>query len=247
MISIKTAREIEIMKEGGKIAAHILKLLGKSACPGIETRELDQIARQEIKKAGAKAAFLNHRGYPAATCISINDEVVHGIPSDKVIKEGDIVGIDLGVLHRGYHSDTAITVGVGKISAEKKRLLEITEKSLYEGLSLVKEGVYLGDIQSKIQKTIEKAGYSVVRDLAGHGIGKNLQEPPSIPNFGKPKTGPILKEGMVLAIEPMVATGDWHVKILKDGWTVVTADGSDSAHFEHTIAVTKRGFEILTN
>ena len=247
MISIKTAREIEIMKEGGKIAAHILKILAKNAKPGVKTKDLEKQAGKEIKKAGVKPSFLGHAGYPAAICVSINDEVVHGIPNDIKIKEGDIVGLDLGILHRGYHSDTAVTVGVGKISTEKKKLLEITEKSLDAGLSLVKEGVYLGDIQSKIQKTIEKAGYSVIRDLAGHGIGKNLQEPPSIPNFGKPKTGPILKQGMVLAIEPMVSAGDWHVKILNDGWTVVTADGSDSAHFEHTIAVTKRGFEILTN
>jgi len=246
MISIKTAREIEIMKEGGKIAAHILKILAKNAKAGVETKDLDKIAQQEMKKAGVKPSFLGHAGYPAAICISINNEVVHGIPDDKVIEEGDIVGLDLGVLHRGYHSDTALTVGVGKISSKKKRLLEITQKSLYDGLALVKEGVHLGDIQSRIQKTIEKAGYSVIRDLAGHGIGKNLQEPPSIPNFGKPKTGPILKEGMVLAIEPMVSIGDCQVKILEDGWTVVTADGSDSAHFEHTIAVTKRGYEILT-
>jgi len=247
MISIKSKKQIEIMKEGGKIAAHILKILVKNTKPGVKTKDLEKQAREEINKAGVKPSFLGHAGYPATICVSVNDEVVHGIPSDKVIKEGDIIGIDLGILYRGYHSDTAKTVGVGKISVEKKKLLEITEKSLYEGLSLVKEGVYLGDVQNRIQKTIEKAGYSVIRDLAGHGIGKNLQEPPSIPNFGKPKTGPILKEGMVLAIEPMVSRGDWHVKILEDGWTVVTVDGSDSAHFEHTIAVKKDGFEILTN
>jgi len=246
MISIKSKKEIEIIREGGKIAARILKILAKNAKAGVKAKDLDKIARQEIKKAKVKPSFLGHAGYPATICVSIDDGVVHGIPTDRKFKEGDIVGLDLGVEYRGYHSDTAITVGVGRISKEKKRLLEITEKSLYEGLSLVKDGVYLGDVQNKIQKTIEKAGYSVIRDLAGHGIGKNLQEPPSIPNFGKPGTGPILKEGMVLAIEPMVAEGDWHVKILDDGWTVVMADGSASAHFEHTIAVKKDGYEILT-
>ena len=246
MISIKSKKEIEIMKEGGKIAAHILKILVKNAKPGVKAKDLDKIAKVEMKKAGVKPSFLDHAGYPAAICVSINNEVVHGIPNDKKIQEGDIVGLDLGVLNRGYHSDTAVTIGIGEIDSKKRNLLKVAEKSLHEGLSLIKEGVYLGDIQSRIQKTIENAGCSVIRDLAGHGIGKNLQEPPSIPNFGKPKTGPVLKEGMVLAIEPMVAAGDWHVKISEDGWTVVTVDGSDSAHFEHTVAVKKDGFEILT-
>jgi len=246
MISIKSEKEIEVMREGGKIAARILKLLAKKTKAGLKTGDLDKIARKEIKKAGVEASFLGHTDYPATICVSINDGVVHGIPGDQIIQEGDIVGIDLGVLYRGYHTDTAVTIPVGEIDSQKKRLLGTTEKSLHEGLSLVEDGVYLGDIQSRIQKIIEDAGYSVIRDLAGHGIGKNLQESPSIPNFGKPKTGPILKEGMVIAIEPMVSTGNWRVKILEDGWTVVTADGSDSAHFEHTVAVTKKGFEILT-
>ena len=246
MISIKSKKEIEIIREGGKIAARILKILAQNAQPGITGKELEKKAQQEIKKAKVKPSFLGHAGYPAATCVSIDEGVVHGIPSDRVLKEGDIVGIDLGVEYRGYHSDTAITVGVGKINNQKRRLLEITEKSLHQGLSLIKPGVSLGDIQNRIQTIVEKAGYSVIRDLAGHGIGKNLQEEPSIPNFAKPGTGPVLKQGMVLAIEPMVAEGDWHVKILDDGWTVVTADGSDAAHFEHTIAITKDGYEILT-
>ncbi len=246
MISLKSKKEIEIMREGGRIAARILNILAKKAKPGVKSIDLEKVARDNIKKTGAKAAFLNHRGYPAAICVSVNNEVVHGVPSNKTIKDGDLVGIDLGIYFKGYYSDTAITVPIGKISDLEKKLLEVTKQSLDEAIAIIKPGIYLGDIQNKIQKRIEGAGFSVIRDLAGHGIGKELQEPPSIPNFGKPKTGAILKEGMVLAIEPMVATGNWPVKILADGWTVVTADGSDTAHFEHTIAVTKKGSEILT-
>ena len=246
MINIKSSKEIEIMREGGKIAAQFLNLLKDSVKPGITTKELDLLVAKEIKKRGVRASFLGHGGFPASICTSINSEVVHGIPSGRILREGDIVGLDLGIFHQGYHTDAAITVGVGKISLEKQQLIKITKKALDEGISMIKSGVYLGDIQNRIQKIVEGAGYSVIRDLAGHGIGKNLQENPSIPNFGKKSAGPVLKEGMVLAIEPMVAVGDWHVKILKDGWTVVTCDGSLSAHFEHTVAVRKDGLEILT-
>lgn len=246
MINLKSEDEIKIMKEGGKIAARILNLLAKYVKPGITTQALDDLASDEIKKSGAKASFLGHAGYPANICTSVNSEVVHGIPKDRVLLEGDIVGIDLGIYYKGYHIDTALTVPVGKISKGKIRLLSTTEKALYAGIKLVKPGVFLGDVQSAIQEVIEKNNFAIVKDLAGHGVGKELQEDPSIPNYGKKKTGPILKAGMVLAIEPMITNGDWHVKILPDGWTVVTLDGSDSAHFEHTVAVTKNGHEILS-
>ena len=246
MINIKSASELEIMREGGKIAARILKMVADSCKEGITTKELDILAAREIKKAKVKASFLGHAGYPASICVSVNSEVVHGIPGGRILREGDIVGIDLGIFHRGFHSDTATTVNVGKIDFAKKELIKITSNALKEAISMVRPGVHLGDIQNRIQKIIEGAGFGVIRDLAGHGIGCNLQEMPSIPNFGKRGTGPILKAGMVLAIEPMVSLGDWHVKILKDGWTVATIDGSLSAHFEHTIAVTNDGCEVLT-
>ena len=244
MINIKTEKELEIMREGGKIAARILNLLAQKVKPGITTKELDLIAAAEIKKSGAKASFLGHAGFPASICTSINSEVVHGIPSGRILRDGDLVGIDLGILFMGYHNDTALTVPVGKIDYPKKELLNITQKSLAEALDIIRPGIHLGDIGHRIQKIVEGAGYSVIRDLAGHGIGRELQENPSIPNFGRPGSGPVLKKGMVLAIEPMVSAGDWQVKILKDGWTVVTCDGSLSAHFEHTVAVTADGHEI---
>jgi len=246
MINIKTEKELEIMREGGKIAARILNLLAQKVKPGITTKELDLIAAAEIKKSGAKASFLGQAGFPASICTSINSEVVHGIPSGRILRDGDLVGIDLGILFMGYHNDTALTVPVGKIDYPKKELLKITQKSLAEALDIIRPGIHLGDIGHRIQKIVEGAGYSVIRDLAGHGIGRELQENPSIPNFGRPGSGPVLKKGMVLAIEPMVSAGDWQVKILKDGWTVVTCDGSLSAHFEHTVAVTADGHEILT-
>lgn len=246
MINIKTTDELDKMREGGKIAARILKKTAEMVRPGITTKDLDDITAREINKAGAKASFLGHAGYPASICTSVNSEVVHGIPSNRILREGDIFGIDLGILFKGFHTDTALTVPVGKIDYAKKELIKITKKSLDEGISIIKPGLHLGDIQHRIGKIIEGAGYSVIRDLAGHGIGRDLQENPSIPNFGRQNSGPVLKEGMVLAIEPMVAAGDWHVKILKDGWTVATLDGSLSAHFEHTVTVTKNGFEILT-
>jgi methionyl aminopeptidase len=245
-ISIKTKKEIEIMRAGGKIAARVLGMVGRAAQPRMTTKELDELATKEIEKAGAKPAFKGHRGYPAATCISINDTIVHGIPSEEKIKEGDLVGIDLGVLYKGFYTDTAKTVGIGKISKENQRLLDVTEISLVKAIRSIRPGIYLGDIQTLIQKEIESAGFGVIRDLSGHGIGKELQEEPSIPNFGEKGTGVILKEGMTIAIEPMVSQGDWHAKVLDDGWTVKTADGSNSAHFEHTILVTKNGAEVLT-
>jgi len=246
MIKPKSPDQIEKMRKGGKIAARILNLLKDSVKPGITTQDLDIIAQKEIKKTGVTASFLNFHGYPASICASVNSEVVHGIPAGRILREGDIVGIDLGILYDGYHTDIAITVPVGKIDYEKNELIKITKQSLDEGLSIIRPGIKLGDIQNRIQKIAEGAGYSVIRDLSGHGIGENLQEYPSIPNFGEANAGPVLEEGYTLAIEPMVAMGDWHVKVLKDGWTVETEDGLPAAHFEHTIAVTRDGYEILT-
>ena len=245
-ISLKKDKEIAIMRAGGKITARVLNKLKKEIKPGITTSKLDQIAEKLIAKSGAKPAFKGFYGYPASTCISVNDELVHTIPTAKKIQEGDIVGLDLGIFYQGYYTDAAITVGVGKISPKAKKLIQVTKESLEGAIQAVKEDIYLGDIQALIQEKIERAGFGVIRDLSGHGVGKNLQEEPSIPNFGKRGTGPILKEGMTLAIEPMVSAGDWHIKVLDDGWTVKTADGSLSAHFEHTIVVTKDGAEILT-
>lgn len=234
------------MKEGGKIAARILKLVSKAAKPGITTKKLDGIAALEIRKAGARASFLGHAGFPSSICTSVNSEIVHGIPLKRMLKDGDILGIDLGIKWKKYHTDTAATIGIGEIDFAKRQLIQITKKALEEAIKKIKPGIHLGDVQNHLQNIIESAGYSVIRDLSGHGIGKNLQESPTIPNFGRKGTGPVLKEGMVLAIEPMVSAGDWHVKISKDGWTVILIDGSLGAHFEHTVALTKHGCEVLT-
>lgn len=245
-INLKTEEEIKIMREGGKIAASILNQLKSLVKTGITTEFLDQEAGKMIQKAGAKASFLNFQGYPASICTSVNEEVVHGIPSNRALKEGDIIGIDLGIFYQGFHTDTAITCGVGNISPEAQKLIEVTQKSLEKAIFLAKPGIFLGDIGSEIQNFVENEGFSVVRNLVGHGVGRELQEEPAVPNFGKKGTGVILKEGMTIAIEPMVNVGNYQVKILNDGWTVVTADKSLSAHFEHTIVVTSNGSEILT-
>lgn len=245
-IDLKSNEEIAIMRAGGKIAARVLSELARSAVPGKTILELDAQAEEIIENAGAKPSFKGFHGYPAAICVSVNNEVVHGIPSKRILKEGDIVGIDVGVYYQGFHTDTAITIAIGKISSEAQKLIDVTKKSLDAAIKIIKPDIYLGDVQAEIQQIIEAAGYGVIRDLAGHGVGKNLQEAPSIPNYGKKGTGIILKEGMTLAIEPMVSAGDWRVRVLDDGWTVVASDGSLSAHFEHTIAVTKNGGEILT-
>jgi methionyl aminopeptidase len=245
-INLKTKEEIEIMRCGGKIAARVLDVLEKSAKPGMTTLELNNMAEEIIVTSGAKPSFKGFKGYPSATCISINNEIVHGIPSDREIETGDIIGVDVGVYFQGFHTDTAITFGVGEISPKTQKLIDITKKSLENGLGKIKAGVFLGDVQFAIQSTIEQAGYSVIRDLTGHGVGKELQEAPSISNYGRKGQGLILEEGMTLAIEPMVAQGDYHVNILSDGWTVITTDDSLAAHFEHTIVVTKDGCDVLT-
>jgi methionyl aminopeptidase len=245
-IILKSKKEIEIMKKGGQIAASVLNQLKYKVKPGITTKSLDKYAEELIRNARAIASFKNFHNYPASVCISVNKEVVHGIPSDRILKEGDIVGIDLGILYQGYHTDTAMTCGVGKISIEAQKLINTTQKALEIAIIAVRPGNHLSDIGYTIQSYVEKEGYSVVRTLVGHGIGHNLQEEPAVPNYGKKGQGIVLKEGMTIAIEPMINVGKHSVKILKDGWTVVTADKSLSAHFEHTIAITKNSPIILT-
>lgn len=245
-VTIKNKEEIEIMRQGGSIAASVLENLKKAAKPGMTVLELDALADREIIKAGATPSFKGFKGYPAATCISVNEEIVHGIPTARKIKDGDVVGIDVGVFYKGLHVDTAITIGIGSITFAAKKLIEVTKRSLENGLRQIKPGIHLGDVQAEIQTTIESAGFSVIRDLTGHGVGRELQEAPSIPNYGKAGEGIVLTEGMTLAIEPMVSVGDWHIKVKDDGWTIAMADGSLSAHFEHTVLVTKDGYEILT-
>ena len=246
MIILKTNEEIAIMREGGKILAEILKELAKEAKSGVMTKELDDYAEELILKYKATPSFRGYNGYPTALCVSINEEVVHGIPSERKLKTGDIVGLDLGIYYKGLCTDSAVTVGVGKISQKAKRLIGATKKSLYRGISAVKSGASIGDIGFAVQSYAEDQGFSVVRDLTGHGVGKKVHEPPQIPNYGKKGKGLKLKKGMTIAIEPMINEGKYFVHQQKDGWTFVTSDGNLSAHFEHTMAVTKNGCEILT-
>ena len=250
MISLKSAREIEIMRRANVIVAEILKELKKKAAPGVTTLALDALAEELTYKKKAQPAFKGYsmagRVYPRALCTSINEEIVHGIPSDRALREGDIVGLDFGVIYEGFYGDAAVTVGVGKVSEEAQRLMQVTEESLYKGIEQLREGNRLGDLSSVIQKTVEGAGFSVVRVFVGHGIGKKLHEEPPVPNYGDPDRGIRLKEGMVLAIEPMVNVGGYDVEIKEDGWTAVTKDGSLAAHFEHSVAITKNGPYILS-
>jgi methionyl aminopeptidase len=247
MIELKSPQEIELMKAAGRIVAETHKLVKEEAKPGVSTLKLDELAEDFIRSQGAIPAFLNYRGYPATLCISIDEEVVHGIPSKKrIIKEGQLVSIDVGAKKDGYFGDAARSFFVGDPDEDAVKLLRITEEALAHGIEQALPGNFLGDISFAIQKTAEDNGFSVVRDLVGHGIGKHLHEEPQVPNYGTPKTGIKLKEGMTLAIEPMVNIGTWMVKILEDEWTVITTDGSRSAHFENTIVITKEGPEILT-
>ncbi len=246
MIPLKTAEEIQIMREANRIVGEVLKELKRIIRPGINTSLLDRKAEEGIRKRGAIPAFKGYRGYPAVLCVSVNEEVVHGIPGRRILREGDIVSLDLGVKYRGFYGDAAVTLPVGKISEKARKLLQTTRNALYQAIEKAIVGNYLGDISWAIQSYVEKEGFQVVRDFVGHGIGENLHEEPQIPNFGNPGTGPRLEEGMVLAIEPMVNEGTWEVKILEDGWTAVTLDGSLSAHFEHTVAVTRDGPYILS-
>lgn len=250
MISLKSAREIEIMRRANVIVAEILKELKKKAAPGVTTLELDALAEELTYKKKARPAFKGYsmagRVYPRALCTSINEEIVHGIPSDRALREGDIVGLDFGVIYEGFYGDSAVTVGVGKVSEEAQRLMQVTEESLYKGIEQLREGNRLGDLSSVIQKTVEGAGFSVVRVFVGHGIGEKLHEEPPVPNYGDPDRGIRLREGMVLAIEPMVNVGGYEVVIKEDGWTAVTKDGSLAAHFEHSVAITKNGPYVLS-
>ncbi|ADG04953.1 type I methionyl aminopeptidase [Kyrpidia tusciae] len=246
MIVSKSKAELEWMREAGRIVALALKETAQAVEPGITTRELDRIADHVIRKNGAIPSFKGYHGYPASICASVNEELVHGIPGDRKLVEGDIVSIDIGAQYHGYHGDAAITVPVGSISEEARRLLDVTEASLYKGIEKAVVGNRLSDISHAVQVYVEQHGFSVVRDYVGHGVGQEMHEDPQIPNFGPPGHGPRLKPGMVLAIEPMVNAGSYHVKTLPDNWTVVTVDGSLAAHFEHTVAVTEGEPEILT-
>lgn len=247
MIVLKTAREIAIMSEACRISAGALRVAGEAVEPGVTTAEIDRIAENYIRKHGAKPNFKGYNGYPATACISINNEVIHGIPSKhRVIKAGDIVSIDLGATYEGFNGDNAATFAAGDVSVEAKRLMDVTKESLYKGISAAIAGNRIGDIGSAVQTYVEANGFSVVRDYVGHGVGTKLHEAPEVPNYGKPNHGIRLVPGMTIAIEPMVNQGDYKVNVLPDGWTVLTKDGSLSAHFEHTVAITADGPKILT-
>ncbi len=246
MIHIRRPEEIERIGESCRIVAEALDLAASMAVPGALTGDIDRKLEDLIRDRGAEPSFLGYRGYPASTCISVNEQVVHGIPGDRELIEGDIVGIDVGACKSGYHGDSARTFGVGTISDVAARLLRVTLEALLAGIGAARPGARLGAISNAVQSRAEEAGFSVVRDLVGHGIGRKLHEEPQIPNYGPADAGPILREGMVLAIEPMVNSGAYAVRVMEDEWTVVTFDGSLSAHFEHTIVVTREGARILT-
>ncbi|MDP2864510.1 MAG: type I methionyl aminopeptidase [bacterium] len=247
MITIKTKEEIEIMRGGGEILAKIMKELGKKVQPGITTKKLDRLAESLILKSGGKCSFKGYEEYPSCLCTSINEEIVHALPSDRALKEGEIISLDLGILYKGFHTDMAVTFPVGKVDPETQRLIRVTKKSLKRGIKKVHPGNTFGDIGNTIQRYIESQGFNVVRDLCGHGIGREIHEEPQILNYGKRHTGPEIKEGMVFCLEPMVTIGEWKIKKTKDGYGFKTQDGSLSAHFEHTMAVTKDGCQVLTN
>lgn len=246
MVILKQPDEIDKARASNRIVAEVLNVLREKVKPGVTTRELDKIAEGVAEKRRAKPAFKGYRGYPFSLCTSVNDEVVHGMPSNRILVEGDIIGLDFGIYHQGLYGDAAITLPVGKIGEQAANLMKVTEQSLYSAINQVCVGNRLGDISAAVQETVEAAGYSIVRDFVGHGVGKSLHEEPQIPNFGKKGRGIELKKGMILAIEPMVNAGQYKVKILSDGWTVITADGSLSAHFEHSVAITDNGPEILS-
>lgn len=245
-ITIKSEPEIAAMRQAGRIVAAVLEVLKSRVKPGMKTEELDVIADREVTKLGAKSSFKGYRGYPANLCVSVNDEIVHGIPGDRILREGDIVSLDFGAIFLGFQGDAAITVGVGNISPEARSLIATTDGALKAGIAAVRDGARLGDVSATIQHYAESRGYSVVREYTGHGIGREMHEEPQVPNFGLPGTGPVLKKGMTLAIEPMVNIGDWQTKVGDNRWTVSTSDGSLSAHFEHTIAITDGEAEVLT-
>lgn len=246
MISIKSSREIELLRKAGEITGKTHKHLQPFIRPGITTKQLDKLAHDFIVSEGATPSFLHYEGFPASICISINDEVVHGIASSRKLQEGDIVSIDIGACFQGYHGDSAWTYPVGKINKEKEKLLYHTEKALWEGLSVIREGARIGDIGHAVESYACRQNLGVVKELVGHGVGSHVHEEPDVPNYGEKGTGIRLKKGMVLAVEPMLNAGMSSVCILEDGWTIVTEDGSPSAHFEHTVLVTENGYEVLT-
>ncbi len=246
MVSIKNSRELSSMREACRISAKALQLAGEAVQPGVTTGEIDRLVRKYIESEGATPSFLGYGGFPGSACISVNDEVIHGIPGKRVIHAGDIVSVDVGAHFNGYHGDNAATFGAGDISPEAQALMDATRESLQEGIRAAKAGNRIGDIGAAVQRYVEVRGYSVVRQFVGHGVGTNLHEDPSVPNFGTPGRGPRLLPGMTIAIEPMINQGTCDVRTLKDGWTVVTKDGKLSAHFEHTVAITADGPVILT-
>ena len=246
MIILKTSREIGLMRQAGRVSAKALQLAGAAVEPGVSTAEIDRIARKYIESQGAKPSFLGYEGYPATACISVNDQVIHGIPGHRILKQGDIVSIDVGAQLEGFHGDNAWTFACGEISAEAQALMDATREGLFAGIAQALAGNRIGDIGSTVQRYVEARGYSVVRQFVGHGVGASMHEAPEVPNFGTPGRGVRLLPGMTIAIEPMVNAGTKDVIVQKDGWTTVTADGSLSAHFEHTIAVTSNGPIILT-
>ncbi|CAJ1004469.1 MULTISPECIES: type I methionyl aminopeptidase [Bacillales] len=246
MIILKSKAELEVMREAGRIVALTHQELAKAIKPGVTTKQLDELAETFIRSMGAIPSFKGYGGFPGSICTSVNEELVHGIPGKRTLQEGDIISIDIGAQFQGYHGDSAWTYPVGNISEEDQRLLRVTEESLYKGLEKAMPGARLSDISHAIQIHAEAAGFTLVREYVGHGIGQNLHEDPQVPNYGPPGRGPRLKPGMVLAVEPMVNAGERYVRTLEDNWTVVTVDRKNCAHFEHTIAITEEGYEILT-
>jgi len=245
-VTLKSPREMEHMRGAGRVVASAISALVDSMRPGMKTRDLDDIAAEKILEMGAKPSFKGYLGFPATICVSINEEIVHGIPGDRVIQDGDLVSVDVGAIVGGFHGDAAVTVGVGKVSPENAALIETTRRALEIGISAATDGARVGDVSWAIQSFVESQGYSVVREYVGHGVGRALHEEPQIPNFGHPGKGPLLRAGMVIAIEPMVNIGSWETRVLSDDWTVVTGDNSLSAHFENTLAITKGEAEVLT-
>jgi methionyl aminopeptidase len=247
MIILKSPQEIDRMRRAGRVVAGTIDAVLKAVRPGLATRELDDVAEKVILGEGAVPSFKGYRGFPASICVSVNEQVVHGIPGDRRLSEGDVLSLDFGAIWEGYHADSAVTVFVGEPpSPEAEKLVRVTEDALEAGISQIRAGRRLSDVGHAVQQVVEGAGFSVVREYVGHGIGRNLHEDPQIPNYGQPGRGPEIKPGLVIAVEPMVNLGDWPTRVLKDNWTVVTADGSLSAHFEHTVAVTEDGPEVLT-
>jgi methionyl aminopeptidase len=245
-IIIKSEQEIELMRQAGRIVATVLDILKSQARPGMRTEELDIIAAKEVERLGAKPSFKGYRGYPATICVSVNDEIVHGIPGKRMLREGDIVSIDFGAIYLGYHGDAALTVGLGKVDPKAKELMETTRGALQAGIAAAHAGAKLGDVSAAIQQYAESRAFSVIREYTGHAIGREMHEEPQVPNFGIPGQGPVLRKGMTFALEPMLSAGDWHTRLSSNQWTVYTSDGSLAAHFEHTIAITDGEAEVLT-